>query len=328
MSKLQAPRTTPGATTELFVGIDVAKNALDVHVLPSGQELHVDLHDDPNLESFIALLKALSGKIALIVMESTGGYQAPAAAALHEAGLPVVVVRANLVRGFANAMGQLAKNDRIDARMIALYAERMRPPLRSLPGEDEREMRELMARRRQLLGMIVQEKNRRDKVHTSKVVKSIDKTVALLDEELAAIDEALDNAVSASPLWVEREELLRTVPGVGPVVARTLLVNMPELGTVSNKQSTALAGLAPVASDSGRHAGRRHIWGGRAAVREALYMGTISAVRYNPVIKAFYERLLAAGKAKKVAIIACARKLLTILNAMARTKKPWDPALT
>ena len=317
MSQAQATSNT----AELFVGIDVAKNALDVHVLPSGQELHVDTNDDPHLESFAAALKALPGKIALVVMESTGGYQAPMAAALHEAGLPVVVVRANMVRSFAQALGQLAKNDRIDARMIALYAERMRPPLRPLPDQHERELRELMARRRQLLGMIVQEKNRRDKMHTKDVIKSIEKTLLLLERQLAAIDKALDDAVGGSPLWVEREELLRTVPGVGPVVARTLLINLPELGTLTNKQTTSLAGLAPVAADSGKRTGKRPVWGGRAAVREALFMGTISAVKHNPVIKVFYERLLAAGKAKKLALIACARKLLTILNAMARTKK-------
>lgn len=326
MSDEQAPTTS--ATTELFVGIDVSKNTLDVHVLPAGQELRVDTNDDPHLESFTAVLKALPGKIALVVMESTGGYQAPVAAALHEAGLPAVVVRATLVRSFANALGQLAKNDRIDARMIALFAERMRPPLRPMPDAAEGALRELMARRRQLLGMIVQEKNRRDKAHTRNVIKSIEATLALLERQLAAIDKALDDAVGGSPLWIEREELLKTVPGVGPVVARTLLVNMPELGTLSGKQTASLAGLAPVACDSGKRAGKRRVWGGRAAVREALYMGTISAVRCNPVIKAFYDRLLAAGKAKKLALIACARKLLTILNAMVRTKKPWEPALT
>ena len=326
MSQAQAPSTT--TAVELFVGIDVAKNALDVHVLPCGQELHVNTNDDPHLESFTAALKALPGKIALVVMESTGGYQAPVAAALHEAGLPVVVVRANMVRSFANARGQLAKNDRIDARMIALFAERMRPPLRPMPDEGERALRELMARRRQLLGMIVQEKNRRDKAHTKDVIKSIEKTLLLLERQLAAIDKALDDAVGGSPLWVEREELLKTVPGVGPVVARTLLINMPELGTLTNKQTASLAGLAPVAADSGKRAGKRRVWGGRAAVRQALYMGTVSAVRCNAPIKAFYDRLVAAGKAKKLALIACARKLLTILNAMARTKKPWEPALT
>lgn len=326
MSDEQAPTTS--TPTELFVGIDVSKNTLDVHVLPAGQELRVDTNDDPHLESFTAALKALPGKIALVVMESTGGYQAPVAAALHEAGLPAVVVRATLVRSFANALGQLAKNDRIDARMIALFAERMRPPLRPMPDAAEGALRELMARRRQLLGMIVQEKNRRDKAHTRNVIKSIEATLALLERQLAAIDKALDDAVGGSPLWIEREELLKTVPGVGPVVARTLLVNMPELGTLSGKQTASLAGLAPVACDSGKRAGKRRVWGGRAAVREALYMGTISAVRCNPVIKAFYDRLVAAGKAKKLALIACARKLLTILNAMVRTKKPWEPALT
>jgi transposase len=309
------------------VGIDVSKDWLDVHALPSGRALRVDLRGDPSMEALLDFI-GLEGTVDRVVLEATGGYEAPVVAALADAGLPVVVANPAQVRSFARAAGQLAKTDAADARVIALFAQRIRPDIRPLAGEQQRVLRETMARRRQLLDMAVMEKNRRDKSPCARVKASIEKILGALEDELGELDGELDELVRKCPAWKEREDLLRTVPGVGPVTARVLAAHMPELGTLDRGKIAALAGLAPVARDSGRKKGHRSIWGGRVAVRCALYMAAVTAARCNPAIKAMYRRLRDAGKPPKLALVACARKLLTILNTMVRTGKAWSPTLT
>lgn len=310
------------------VGIDVSKDWIDVHALPSGAALRVDLREDPSMKALLDFLGALAGTVDRVVLEATGGYEAPVVAALADAGLPVVVANPAQVRSFARALGQLAKTDAADARVIALFAQRIRPDIRPLAGEQQRALRETMARRRQLLDMIVMEKNRRDKAACPRVRASVGRILKALEAELQDLDGELDALVRQCPAWQEREDLLKTVPGVGPVTARTLAAHLPELGTLDRGKIAALAGLAPVARDSGKKKGHRSIWGGRAAVRCALYMAAVTAVRCNAPIKAMYRRLVDAGKPKKLALVACARKLLTILNAMVRHHKTWSPALT
>jgi transposase len=310
------------APLQVHVGIDVSKHALDVHALPSGRTTRVDVSSG-DFAALVEWLRAVEGTVENIVVEATGGYEAPVAAALADAGLPVLVVNPAQVRGFARAAGILAKTDRIDAGVLALFGQRMRPPLRPLADAQERELRETMARRRQLVAMRAMERTRLDQARGPAVARSIRRVIAALDEQLDSIDADLDRLMRESPVWREKEDLLRGVPGVGPVVARTLLASLPELGTLSRRQVASLAGLAPHARESGRWRGARRIAGGRTAVRCALYMATLSAARFNPAIAAVYARLLQAGKPRKVALVACARKLLTILNAMLRTKTPW-----
>jgi transposase len=310
------------------VGIDVSKDWLDVHALPSGRALRVDLRQDPSMKALLDFIASLEGTVDRVVLEATGGYEACAVAVLADAGLPVVVANPAHVRSFARALGQLAKTDAADARVIALYAQRIRPEIRPLADGRQRELRETMARRRQLLGMVVMENNRSEKTACPRVKASVERVLEALHGELEELRVQLDALVLRCPEWQEREDLLRTVPGVGPVVARTLVAHMPELGTLDRGKIAALAGLAPVARDSGKKRGQRSIWGGRAAVRSALYMAAVTAVRCNAPIKAMYKRLLDAGKPGKLAIVACARKLLTILNAMVRHHKTWSTALT
>lgn len=273
------------------------------------------------------MLERLSGAgpIALIVLEATGGYEIPVVAALTAVGLPVVVVNARQVRDFARAVGKLAKTDAIDAAILAQFAEAVRPERRALPDELTQTLQSWLARRRQLLEMLLAEEQRLA-IAVRGLRAPIQQHVEWLRRQMRDIDTELQGLIRQSPVWREQENLLRTVPGVGPVLATTLLADLPELGRLNRKQIAALVGVAPLNWDSGQQRGARHIWGGRAPVRTALYMATVSAVRCNAVIRAFFERLCAAGKPKKVAITACMRKLLTILNAMMHSRTGWLPA--
>lgn len=306
----------------MFVGIDVAKDHLDAHVRPTGEAVRVT-NDEDGIAALVARLAAAGP--ALVVLEATGGYEHPAAAALAAAGLPVAVVNPRQARRFAEATGRLAKTDRLDAAALAHFAEAVNPPARPVPDADAAALAALLTRRRQLVGMRTAEVNRLGTAPPA-VARGIRDHVAWLDDQLGRVDRDLAAAVEASPAWRATDDLLRGVPGIGPVVSRTLLTELPELGTLSGRRIAALVGVAPVARDSGRHRGARAIAGGRAGVRSALYMAVLSAARYNPVVRAFYARLRAAGKAVKVAQVAAMRKLLVILNAMVRDNRPWDPA--
>ena len=306
---------------QIFVGIDVAKAQLDIALRPTGERWAVP-NEDASLAPLVTQLQAVCP--VLIVLEATGGYQRAVVAALVAAGLPVVVVNPRQARDFAKATGQLAKTDALDARALAHFADAVRPTPRPLPDAQTEELRALLARRRQLIGMRTAESNRLGSA-PPRVQADLQAHIAWLDQRLAAIDDDLDTTLRASPVWRERETLYRSVPGIGPVCARTLVLDLPELGTLSRQRIAALVGVAPLNRDSGTLRGHRTIWGGRAHVRATLYMGTLVAVRHNPVLKAFYERLCLAGKVKKVALIACMRKLLTILNAMVKHQTPWQP---
>ncbi|HZW05602.1 MAG TPA: IS110 family transposase [Phycisphaerales bacterium] len=305
---------------QVFIGIDVAKDRLDVHVRPAGEAFTV-ARDGEGVAGLAERLRALAP--ALIVSEATGGFEQVVAGALAGAGLPVVVVNPRQIRDFARALGRLAKTDRIDAETIALFAERVRPEVRPLADGQARLLGELVARRRQVIEMIAAEGNRARQVEARRVRKRIERHRAVLQEELSEIEAELDDTIRGSSIWREKDDLLQSVPGVGNALARTLIAELPELGTLNRKKIAALVGVAPFNRDSGTLRGRRTVWGGRAAIRATLYMAALVASRHNPVIAAFYKRLLAAGKAKKLALTACMRKLLTILNAMLRDKKPW-----
>ena len=306
---------------ELFVGIDVSKAVLDIAVAPTGEAWSVT-NSTEGMQQLVRRLGEISPK--LIVLEATGGLERRAVAALAGASLPVVAVNPRQVRDFAKATGQLAKTDAIDAAVLALFADRIRPQVRPLRDEETQELEALVVRRRQVVDMITAEKNRLIAAPPSKRVRTaIGKTIKWLQKQLEEIDSDLDNAVKGSPIWREKDDLLRSVPGVGKVLSRTMLSLVPELGTLGKKQIAALIGVAPLNWDSGLHRGRRSIWGGRAQVRSVLYMGALVAARFNPVIRAFHARLVAAGKLPKVALVACMRKLLTILNAIVRDRTPW-----
>lgn len=306
-----------------FVGIDVGKDHLDVHVRPDATAFRCA--NDPAGHAAVAA-RLLDVLPQLVILEATGGYEAPLVAALAAAGLPVAVVNPRQVRRFAEATGQLAKTDTLDAAVLAHFAEAIRPEVRPLPDEATAALAALVARRRQLIDMRTAEVNRLAMAPAA-VAKGIREHVAWLDRRLGRVDKELTAAIQASPVWRAADDLLRSAPGVGPVVSRTLLGELPEIGTLSGKRIAALVGVAPVAKDSGRKSGTRSIAGGRAGVRCGLYMAILSAVRYNPVIRAFYRRLRGAGKAVKVAQVAAMRKLLTILNAMVRDNRRWDPAI-
>ena len=304
----------------VFVGIDVSQDHLDVALAPSGEAWQVG-NDEPGIGRLLARLTALRPQ--LIVLEATGRLELPAAAALGAAGLPVVVVNPRQSRDFARATGQLAKTDTLDARGLALFAERIRPAVRPLPDAAAQALADLVARRRQIVEMLVAEKNRLTRA-SKRVARDIRRHIAFLENQLAELNNQLQEAIAASPLWLEKQELLMSTPGVGPTVAATLLANLPELGRLDRRQIAALVGVAPLNRDSGKYRGQRTIWGGRAQVRAPLYMAVLVAMRWNPIIKTFYRRLLAAGKKKKVALTACMRKLLTILNAMLKNKTAWQ----
>ena len=308
---------------QVFVGIDVSKAHLDVAVLPSHSQGRGRFgNDNAGFDQLIGWLGECPG--ALVVMEATGGYETAVAAALATAGWDVVVANGRQVRDYARSRGKLAKTDTIDADILADFAARIRPPVRPLPGPQARLLQALVARRRQLLDMITMEKNRRE--HSQPVLaKEINKHIVWLAKQVAQLDDDLGRQVRNSPLWRENDELLQSVPGIGPVTSQTLLAELPELGKVSRQEIAALVGVAPLNRDSGKYSGPRIIWGGRATVRSALYMAIVSAIRYNPVISVFYKPLKQAGKPSKVAMVACMRKLLTILNTMLRDRKPWRP---
>jgi transposase len=307
--------------TGKIVGIDVSKDRLDVHVLPQRAQFVV-ARDGKGLADLAERL--LAERVALIALEATGGLESVAAAALASAGLPVAVVNPAQVRHFAKALGQRAKTDPIDAAVIARFAEATRPPVRALPDEATRLLADLVARRRQIVEMMVAERQRRSRTTVRRLLRSIDRLIAALQKELSEIDAEIDASVRGSPLWRQTEDLLASVPGVGPITARTLIAEMPELGTLGRRQIAALAGLAPFVRQSGQWKGKSMIAGGRKTVRTVLFMAAIVAGRYNPVLKAFRQRLIDAGKPKILAAIAVARKLLTILNAIVRDRRPWN----
>jgi len=303
--------------------VDVSKGRLEVFVHPTAKRFSVP-NDDAGADELLARLEESTP--ALVVLEATGGFERPVAAALVASGLAVAVVNPRQARDFARATGRLAKTDRIDAQSLARFAEAVHPAPRAIPGEEALALGEILARRRQLVEMLTAEKNRLVTASTRQVKKRIEVHLLWLEKELARTERDLEEAIEESPVWRENEELLRSVPGVGPILAKTLLAELPELGELKNKQLAALVGVAPLNRDSGILRGKRAIWGGRSGVRAALYMGALVATRCNPTVKVFYERLLAAGKPKKVALVACMRKLLVILNAMLRKRTPWRPS--
>jgi transposase len=306
-----------------FVGIDVSKECLDVHIRPSGKAFAV-ARDGEGLAALIERLQAV--KPALVVLEATGGFETTVAATLAGAGLPLVVVNPRQIRDFARSTGQLAKTDALDAAAIARFAEAVRPEPRPLPDDQARLLAELVARRRQLIEMMTAERNRRRQLSRPRLVKALERHLAALQKDLSEIEREIDTTVRGTPAWREREDLLRSVPGVGPTVARALIADLPELGSLGRKQIAALVGVAPLNRDSGKMRGRRTTWAGRAKVRATLYMAALVASRHNPILAAFYRRLLNAGKAKKLALTAVMRKLLTILNAILRDRTPWQNA--
>lgn len=304
-----------------FVGIDVSKNVLDVHVLPSGEHWQVS-NDAAGCAQLIERLRPF-GKAVLVVMEATNVFWRMAAAALAGASLPCAVVNPRQVRDFAKSMGILAKTDLIDAQVLAQFAQCLKPPVRALPAAQCQVAAEMLARRAQLMGMRVAEKNRLATASAKKVRKDIEATIAFLEKRLGALDQEIDTWLQSTPIDQSRANLLQSFTGIGQNTARSLLITLPELGRLSSKQIGALAGLAPFAKDSGKKRGQRHIAGGRSMVRAALYMPAISAIQHNPVIRALYQRLVQAGKHHYVAITACMRKMLVILNAMLRSNQPW-----
>jgi transposase len=309
------------ADTPCFVGLDIAKAHVDVCVHPAGECWRVD-RDEAGLAALGARLHGAAP--SLVVMEATGGYETAVVTALALAAVPVVVVNPRQVRDFARALGRLAKTDTIDAAVLALFAERVRPAMRPLPDEAQQALVALVTRRRQLLEMLTAERNRLATARAA-VRAGLRQHIRWLERRVADTDHDLTTTVQRSPLWRAQENLLRSAPGVGRVTATSLAALLPELGTLSRREIASLVGIAPLNRDSGQQRGRRTIWGGRASVRAPLYMATLVATRRNPVIRAFYQRLRAAGKPPLVAIVAAMRKLLTILNAMVKQQKPWHP---
>jgi len=301
------------------VGIDVSKDRLDVHAHPSGEAFAVARNGE-GLAQLAVRLQAMTP--ALIAVEATGGFETVVAASLASAGLPVVVVNPAQVRHYAQALGRRAKTDPIDAAVIARFIEATKPEVRVLPDEATQALADLVARRRQIVEMMAAE-GQRERRAARRLKTSIVRLRKALEKELAELDGEIDDHVRGSPVWAEKEDLLASVPGVGPVIARTLIAEMPELGTLDRRQIAALAGLAPWTRQSGQWKGKSFIGGGRRSVRSLLFLGALTASRHNPVLKAFRDKLVAAGKPKMVAAIAVARKLLTILNAILREKKPW-----
>ena len=307
-------------TDETFVGIDISKSYLDMAQ-----------HDDPTVTRFsndesgiIKLVAAMpTYQPTLIVVEASGGWEMPLVASLAQANLPVAIVNPTRVRHFAKAKGQYAKTDKLDARLLALFAERMRPEARPLKQEDQAHLSRLVSRRYQLVKMLTMEKNRRP-TSFGAMHDQLERHIQWLEAEIATLDQQVSQFIQDTPLWQVKRTILKSVPGVGPVTIATLLADLPELGTLNRQKITALVGLAPINKDSGDKKGRRRIFGGRVSIPCVLYMATLSATRSNPVIKVFYDHLLAKGKDKKVALTACMRKLLVILNAMIRDMQPWQ----
>lgn len=315
---MEQPSTSPH-----FVGIDVSKDRLDVHVLPSKQAFAVARNGE-GLDRLAIELCGLAP--ALVVLEATGGFELTVAAALAGAGLPLAVVNPRQIRDFARATGRLAKTDTLDAEIIALFAERIRPEPRPVADLEAQVLAELVARRRQLVEMIGMESNRRRQARAPKVQRTLEATLKTLEAQLAELDREIDDTVRGSPAWRAADDLLTSVPGVGDITARTLIAELPELGRLDRRRIAALVGIAPINRDSGQMRGHRAIAGGRTAVRNVLFMATLTATRWNPVIKAHYTQLVERGRPKKVAIVACMRRLLGILNAIIRTASPWQTA--
>lgn len=307
-----------------YIGIDVSKQLLEVAVHES--EFH---YRCPNQTSaFGALLAELVAlRPARIVVEATGGLEKPLVTALHAAGLPVVVLNPRQVRAFAKAIGQLAKTDRLDANLLAYLAATLKPPLRALKSKEEQELEALMGRRRQLVDMLVAEKNRRHSATSDAVRETIKEHIDWLEEAIAELDKQLQARLVSSSEWQNKDAILQSVPGIGPVVSISLLAELPELGTLNRQRISTLVGVAPLNCDSGQQRGVRHIFGGRARVRSMLYMAALTALRFNPVIKEFYQRLIGKGKPHKVALTACMRKLLSIINLMVRNQTSWKTSL-
>lgn len=306
--------------TDHFVGIDISKHQLDVGLYPSEQTWS-EIHDEAGILRVVERLSQLSP--SLIVVEATGGLQTPLVASLAAASLPVVVVNPRQVRDFAKALGQLAKTDRIDALVLARFAEAVRPELREFRSDHAQQLAALLSRRRQLIEMLIAEKNRL-RCTVKSVRKHIKTHITWLQRQLKNIDHDLDGTIRASEHWRVQDDIIRSVPGAGQGLSRTLIAHLPELGQLNRRQISALAGLAPFNHDSGHHRGKRSIWGGRAQVRSALYMAALTAIRCNPVIREFYQRLRADGKPFKVAITACMRKLLVIINTMIKNQTTWQ----
>jgi transposase len=304
----------------IVVGIDVSKDRLDVAVRPSG-ELFVVGRDAEGLQSLIERLARLSP--AIIAVEATGGFETVVAASLAAARLAVAVVNPAQVRAFAQALGRRAKTDPIDAGVIAHFAEATRPQVRALPDAETQLLADLVARRRQIVAMMVAERQRQKRLTEKRLQKSIARLLAALQKELSSLEQDIDDAVRGSPAWRDKEDLLASVPGIGKTIARTMLAELPELGSLDRRKIAALAGLAPWTRQSGQWKGKSFIGGGRAPVRSALVLGAMVAARHNPDLKAFRDRLVKAGKPKLVALVATARKLLTILNAILRDQQPW-----
>jgi transposase len=306
-----------------FVGIDVSKDRLDVHIRPSGQA-YATQRDGKGLEQLLADLRQLAP--ALVVLEATGGYEVTVAAALARADLPLAVVNPRQIRDFARATGRLAKTDALDAEAIALFAERVRPEPRPLADADSRSLAELVARRRQVVEMIGMESNRLHQAGNPRVQRMLRATLKTLTAQLAELDRDIDDTIKRSPIWRAADNLLTSVPGVGDATSHTLIADLPELGQLDRRRVAALVGVAPINRDSGQIRGKRTIAGGRLDVRNALYMATLSAIRWNPVINRHYKGLVDRGRPKKVALVACMRRLLGILNAIMPTKTPWQCA--
>lgn len=305
-----------------YVGIDVSKDRLDVHVRPGGEAFAV-ARDGEGLAALVERLKALAPH--LVAVEATGGFEMTVAAAIAGAELPLAVVNPAQVRHYAQALGRRAKTDKVDAEVIARFAEATRPAPRPLPDEATRALGELITRRRQIIAMIVAEQQRAARL-PKRLKRSCERVVRMLEKELAALDQDIDTMVRGSPAWRAKEDLLASVPSVGDITARSLIAELPELGTLDRREIAALVGVAPFTRQSGQWRGKSFIAGGRPAVRAALFMATMSAVRHNPTIRAFRQRLLAKGKPKMVVMVACMRKLLTILNAVLRDQRPWQIA--
>lgn len=308
-------------STEHFIGIDVSKDHLDIAIRPTKDQFRI-LNTDEGVDALIQQLRPL--KPTLIVMEATGRYHRLVLSRLLAAGLPAIAINPRQARDFARAIGRLAKTDAIDADVLAEFAEKIRPELRSIADEATQELEAICTRRRQLVSMLSAEKNR---LHTAakKIGSEIQKHIHWLEKQISQLEKDLDKRIRSSPAWREKDDLLRSCKGIGPITTHTILSCLPELGTLSGRRIAALVGVAPFNDDTGRHKGPRHVRGGRLDVRAVLYMATLAAIRHNQTIHDFHSRLIAAGKAKKVAITACMRKLLTILNAMLRDKKPWQP---
>lgn len=310
---------------EVFVGIDVSKARLDVAV--DGTPPFVIENTPEGIAALVMVTRLVGLRPTLVVLEATGKLEVPAVAAMAAAGLAVAVVNPRQVRDFAKATGKLAKTDAIDAAVLAHFARAIRPEVRPLPDETARELDALLDRRRQLVGMRTMEQNRLGAGAMGRVRRDLEAHLRWLEKHITRVDEELDEKIRSSPVWKEKDDLLRGVPGIGPVVSRTLLASLPELGRMTNKQAAVLVGLAPMADDSGNRRGTRRITGGRGTVRTVLYMAAQSARRHNPILKAFADRLAAAGKKPKVVLVAVARKLVVIANAILRSLKPWNPEI-